>query len=157
MYKFFMFLLFLPVLEVIGFFAVVAHIGFLSSMLWLFCSTTLGMYLLQTGGFSTLRRAKDNGDDVFQLEDAFDSLCTLIAALLLIFPGFISDFIAVPFLLAPFRHWLFGRAKSDPDSFMRAGYQRWSGAGKRGNSPATPTVIEGEFKRMDDHPQLPEQ
>jgi UPF0716 protein FxsA len=113
-----MFLLFLPVLEVIGFFAVVAHIGFLLSMLWLFGSTMLGMYLLRTGGLTALRRAKEKSDDVFQLEDAFDSLCTLIAALLLIFPGFISDFIAVPFLLAPFRHWLFGRAKTDPDSFM---------------------------------------
>jgi UPF0716 family protein affecting phage T7 exclusion len=157
MYKFFIFLLFLPLLEVIGFFAVVARIGFLPSMLWLFCSTVLGMYLLRTGGLTALRRAREKSDDVFQLEDAFDSLCTLIAALLLIFPGFISDFIAVPFLLAPFRHWLFGRAKSDPDSFMRTEYQRWTQREPRGAGAATPTVIEGEFKRMDDPPQLPGQ
>jgi UPF0716 protein FxsA len=152
MYIFLRPLLFLPLIEIIGFVTIGPRLGFFMTLLWLFAATTLGFYLLRIGGSGALRRAKETKDDVFQLEDAFGSLCLLIAALLLIFPGFISDFIAIPFMLAPFRHWLFGRAKADPDSFMRRGYRTWTDAqnGTRQN-----TTIEGEFRRVDDDPKLP--
>jgi UPF0716 protein FxsA len=144
-------LLLLPLLEIIGFFVAVAHIGFLLSFLWLCGSTMLGFYLLRTGT-SAWQRNRDKGDGIFQLEDAFDSLCVAIAALLLIFPGFVSDFIAVPFLLAPFRHWLFGRLKDNPNNMFREGYRSWSDT----HGKTTQTVIDGEFRRLDDTAQLPE-
>ena len=155
MYIFFMPLLFLPLFEIIGFIVIGAHIGFILSLVWLCGSTMLGFYLLRTAGSGALRRARDQGDAVFQLQDAFDSLCLIIAAVLLIFPGFISDFIAIPFLLAPFRHWLFGRAQTNPDSFMRKGYRSWTTTGPDGETK-TQTIIEGEFRHVDDKPQLPE-
>ena len=154
MYIFFMPLLFLPLIEIIGFLTIGAHIGFIWSLIWLTGSTMLGFYLLRTGGSVAWRRARTKDDDLFAIQDAFDSLCVLIAALLLIFPGFISDFIAVPFLLAPVRHWLFGRAKSDPDSFMRRGYRSWSETKPRGTP--TQTTIEGEYRKIDEQIKPPE-
>jgi UPF0716 protein FxsA len=159
MYIFFAPLLFLPLIEIIGFVSIGARIGFFGSLLWLGCSTMLGFHLLSTGGLGAWARARDRSDDTFMIQDAFDSLCALIAAVLLIFPGFISDFIAVPFLLAPFRHWLFGRSKAK-DSFMRRSYSSWTSTRKTdadGNSTSSETIIEGEFRRVDDNPKLPDQ
>jgi UPF0716 protein FxsA len=147
MYIFFMPLLFLPLIEVIGFLTIGAGIGLFWTFVWLCASTTLGFYLLRIGGSGALRRARQPDDEVFLLEEAFDRLCLLIAALLLIFPGFISDFIAIPFLLAPFRHWLFGRVKNDPENIMRRGYQRWT-------QGPTQTTIDGEFRRVDETTKL---
>ncbi len=152
MYIFFMPLLLLPLIEIIGFLTIGVHIGLLWTLAWLCGSTTLGFYLLRAAGSGALRRARMGGEDVFQLEDAFDSLCLVIAALLLIFPGFISDFIAVPFMLAPFRHWLWGRAKNNPDGFMRRSYRQWTYTAKDGK---THTVIDGEYTQVDENRQLP--
>lgn len=153
MYIFFMPLLLLPLIEIIGFLTIGAHIGFLWSVLWLTGSTMLGFYLLGTGGSVAWRRSRNGSEDPFVLQDAFDSLCVLIAALLLIFPGFISDFIAIPFLLAPVRHWLFGRAKSDPDSFMRRGYRSWNETRAKSTNQ---TIIEGEYRKIDEQIRPPE-
>ncbi|MEZ0226932.1 MAG: FxsA family protein [Alphaproteobacteria bacterium] len=159
MYIFFAPLLFLPLIEIIGFVSIGSRIGVLATLLWLGCSTMLGFHLLTTGGLGAWSRARDKNSDAFVMQDAFNSLCALIAAILLIFPGFISDFIAVPFLLAPFRHWLFGRSKSE-DSFMRRGYSSWTSTSKTGpdgKSRTSETIIEGEFRRVDDTTKLPEQ
>jgi UPF0716 protein FxsA len=155
MYIFFAPFLFLPLIEIIGFVSIGSRLGFFGTMLWLGCSTMLGFHLLRTGGLGAWTRARAKKDDAFVMQSAFDSLCTLIAAILLIFPGFISDFIAVPFLLAPFRHWLFGRSKAE-DSFMRRSYSSWTSTRQTGPDGKTTTTIEGEFKRVDDTPKLPE-
>jgi UPF0716 protein FxsA len=151
MYIFFMPLLFLPLIEIIGFLTIGAHIGLFWTLAWLCGSTVLGFYLLRIGGSGAWRRARQPGEEVFLLEEAFDRLCLLIAALLLIFPGFISDFIAIPFLIAPFRRWLFGRVKSDPENIMRRGYRRWTD----GEGSSTQQTIDGEFRRVDDTTKLP--
>lgn len=159
MYIFFAPFLFLPLIEIIGFVSIGSRIGVFATLLWLTCSTMLGFHLLRTGGLGAWTRARNRNNDAFMIQDAFDSLCALIAAILLIFPGFISDFIAVPFLLAPFRHWLFGRSKAE-DSFMRKGYSSWtrtSKTGTDGKTTTSETIIEGEFRRVDDTPKLPEQ
>lgn len=155
MYIFFIALLCLPLLEIAGFFFMCGQIGIFPSLLWLWGSSMLGLYLLRHGGSGAWRRRREQGDDVFQLQDAFDSLCIMVGALLLIFPGFISDFIALPFLFGPFRHWLFNRVKGDPDSFVRTSYHSWTKTGPRQTSTTTQTIIEGEFKHIDDKPQLP--
>ncbi|TAL37168.1 MAG: FxsA family protein [Alphaproteobacteria bacterium] len=158
MYIFFAPFLFLPLIEIIGFVSIGSRIGILGTLLWMGCSTMLGFHLLSTGGLGAWTRARNRNDDAFLIQDAFDSLCALIAAILLIFPGFISDFIAVPFLLAPFRHWLFGRSKAE-DSFMRRSYTSWTRTRETGPGGKTTseTIIEGEFRRIDDNPKLPEQ
>ncbi len=147
--------LLLPFFEIIGFIVIGGKIGLIDSLLWMMISTILGFYLLQAGGFRTLRRAQDpTTEDFFNAQNMFDDLCIMIAALLLIFPGFISDFFAVPFLIAPLRHWLFGRTKNNPDNAFRRfvkrgqnfsyGYYR-----ETSHTPKGDTTIEGEYKQID--------
>lgn len=147
--------LLLPFFEIIGFIVIGGKIGLLDSLLWMLVATIGGFYLLQAGGFRTLRRAQNNtNEDFFNAQDLFDDLCLVIAALLLIFPGFVSDFFAVPFLIAPLRHWLFGRAKNNPNSMFRRFVKRGQGytytyTRKTTKTPHSETTIEGEFKQID--------
>jgi UPF0716 protein FxsA len=140
-------ILLLPLIEIAGFVAIGGRMGVFLTMLWLAGATMAGIYLLRLGGSRAWGRARNGNDEFFAIQDAFDSLCLLIAALLLIFPGFISDFIAIPFLISPFRHWLFGHTKRHPDNFVRRSYTTWTATrpGAKGE-----TVIEGEFRRIEE-------
>jgi UPF0716 protein FxsA len=154
----------LPLLEIIGFVMIGGKIGLGWSMLWLLADTMIGIRLLKAVGTRPwLRPRPEENDDFFQIEDAFDSLCLMIAGLLLVFPGFISDFIAVPFLFPPIRRWLFGRAKANPDSFMRSftqntqGFRTWTYRASTGGGRSAPRqdTIEAEYTRIDGDGALP--
>lgn len=154
---------YLPLIELIGLFVIGGRIGFLNSILWIICATMLGFHLLKTGGMKAMHT--EGGDDkLFALREGFDSLCILIAALLLIFPGFVSDIIAMPFLLAPVRTWLFGHSQKHPDSYIHTftrdsrEFREWTYTKTNPPGDANAPLIEGEFKRMDDeNDKLPRQ
>lgn len=161
MYAFLPSLSWLPLIELIGFIVIGGKIGFLASLLWLMASTALGFWLLREWGMKALMRTAEDEDGFFAEQSAFDSLCMLIAALLLILPGFISDFLAVPFILAPFRHWLFALSRRD-GSFMRRftrksrDFRQWTYTRTSQTQDGTTrqtrttTIIDGEYKRLDD-------
>lgn len=144
-------LLLLPLVEIIGFVTIGAEIGFGSTILWLMASTFFGLKLLRTNAWKKLNVSSQK--DFFAVTDLFDGFSTVIAGILLVFPGFISDFIAIPFLLAPCRHWMFKSMKNNPDSFARRQAEDlWEKRGQQSN-----ITIEGSFKKVDDtdHPSLP--
>lgn len=148
----------LPLAELLGFIFIGGSIGFFATLLWLFFAASAGFYLLTMSGTMAMSRAAAGDDDVFGTESIFASLCTLIAALLLIFPGFISDFIAVPLLVPALRQWLFRRTQKSPDHVFRRSYRSFSQMRRtqQGTSSTTnTTVIEGEYKRVDDNEKLP--
>lgn len=157
MYNIFSILAFLPLIEIVGFVVIGGDIGLGWTLLWLLGDTLLGVHLLKLAGSGAWLRARGTAaDDLFQLEDAFDSLCLMTAGLLLLFPGFISDFFAVPFLLAPVRTWLFGRNKANPNSFMRRftrqteGFRAWTYTRTHGGqAQAHNDIIDAEFRRVD--------
>lgn len=149
----------LPLAEVLGFIFIGGKIGFFATLLWLFFASAAGFYLLTVGGSMALSRAASSDDaEVFGTEGIFASLCMLIAALLLIFPGFISDFIAVPLLIPGLRQWLFQRTQKSPDHVFRRSYRSFSQMRRTEGTPSgtkTTTVIEGEYRRVDDTEKLP--
>ncbi|MEZ0261215.1 MAG: FxsA family protein [Alphaproteobacteria bacterium] len=148
----------LPLAELLGFIFIGGSIGFFATLLWLFFAASAGFYLLTMGGSMALSRAAASDDaEVFGGESIFASLCMLIAALLLIFPGFISDFIAVPLLVPSLRQWLFTRTQKSPDHVLRRSYRSWSHMRRTDSagSPPKTTVIEGEYLRVDDTEKLP--
>lgn len=149
----------LPLAELLGFIFIGGEIGFFATLLWLFFASAAGFYLLTVGGSMALSRAASADDaEVFAAEGVFASLCMLIAALLLIFPGFISDFIAVPLLIPPLRQWLFKRTQTSPDHVIRRSYRSFSQMRRPGGAASdtkTTTVIEGEYRRVDDTEKLP--
>ncbi|MBI1214736.1 MAG: hypothetical protein GC185_02830 [Alphaproteobacteria bacterium] len=163
MYNIFSLITLMPLIEIIGFVVIGGKIGLGWTMLWLLADTMLGVKLLKMAGSGAwLRPRPGEDDDLFQVEDAFDSLCLMIAGLLLLFPGFISDFIALPFLLSPVRHWLFGRSKANPDSFMRRftrdteGFRTWtySRTHSERHARGRHETIDAEFRRIDGNDTL---
>jgi UPF0716 protein FxsA len=61
--------------------------------------------------------------------------CVLLAGLLLILPGFLSDLVALLLLIPPLRA-----------AAIRAVWRRWPGAG--GGGAGGPTVIEGDYREI---------
>lgn len=153
MYIFFWPFLFLPIIEIIGFVTIGAKLGAGMTLLWLFAAGWGGFYLLQSRGKSAWVRAqKAQEDDIFAMRDLFDGIAILIASLLLIFPGFISDFLAVPFLLAPLRNWIFDTLGKNPNGAVRTFTKRTVDKSMvaKATTAKSPTVIDAEYKEIDD-------
>lgn len=104
----FLLIIFLPLLEIIGFIVIGGQIGVGLSLLWVIADVIIGSMLLATMGGRTLQKAKKSAaTETYPFEEVFDGFCIMIGALLLIFPGFISDVLALPLLIPPVRHWIF--------------------------------------------------
>ena len=115
--------------------------------------------LLSTMGGKTLRKAKESVQtDIYPFEEMFDGFCIIIGALLLIFPGFISDFLALPLLVPPVRHWIFvflkykHAAVFDDLNKRSRGFTYWYYE-ERGSDGSIKT-IEGDFKSTDEDKRL---
>ncbi|HEX4857973.1 MAG TPA: FxsA family protein [Usitatibacteraceae bacterium] len=97
---------------------------------WLAFAAIAGIVLIKEARFSLLSRlAQALANGRFSLAAVIDSFRTVIAGLLLIFPGVISDILALFLLLLPFREPAMQPAGRTP----------------RRGPPGT--VIEGEFRR----------
>jgi len=152
-------IVFLPLLEIAGFIIIGGKIGIGWSLLWVILDTMAGFYILATMGSQTLQKAKKSVDaDIYPFEEMFDGFCILAGALLLIFPGFISDFLALPLLLPPLRHWIFRFLKASHESILNdlgktsRGFTYWYYEEK---SPDGTKTIEGDFKRVERDKELP--
>jgi UPF0716 protein FxsA len=95
-------------------------------------------------------------EDRQPLPEVLDGALLMMAGLLLITPGFITDAVGLVLLIAPLRHAL-GRSIARR-TFERSG-ARDEGApgGGRTSSPGDGKgpVIEGEFERLDEKPRDP--
>lgn len=103
-------LILLPFAEIVGFIVIGGAIGLAWSLLWLLTAGVAGAILLGNIGTEKPRKNKKTIDesDFGALEKVFDDICTLLAALLLIFPGFISDILALCLIVPRLRHMVFG-------------------------------------------------
>ncbi len=128
--------LFLPLAELVVFIAMADAIGFFSALAWCILMGILGIYLVQREGLEAFLRAQDSlRDGKMPFRDLFSGLCVVMAGFLLIFPGFISDFLALLLLLPDLREKL-----------------RRVLAPRMARQPGDPSVIEGEFERVDPQP-----
>lgn len=155
----FIIFLMLPLLEIAGFIEIGGKIGVGLSLLWVIAATVAGFMLLTTMGLQTLKKAKSSVDaDIYPFEEMFDGFCILLGAGLLIFPGFVSDFLSLPLLIAPVRGWIFKFLKSQHNSVLNnlsknsQGFTAWYYEERKNGSSKT---IEGEFKRVDKDERLP--
>jgi UPF0716 protein FxsA len=118
-----------PVLEAIGIFWVAHMIGSLV-LLWLLLAAVAGVMLIRVERVAWGARmlfSVQSGADPFT--SLFASGRILLAGGLLVFPGFISDIIALVLLLIP---------------------GTWAQRGQGPLRPANDDVLEGEFKREPD-------
>lgn len=140
-------LLLLPLLELALLVAIGREIGVLLTLLWMLVDVLAGIFLMRNVGPVTALRMRERlmqGDIPGQ--EMLDGLLVGLAGLLLIFPGVISDFLAVLCILPMSRHWMKGL-------LGRQAQRRASHAPYRETPPHsapkthTPEVIEGEWER----------
>lgn len=135
----------LPIAEIAGFVVIGGRIGVLATLAWVILAAALGLGILRLQGMATAfqLRAALSRDEV-PGRALFDGACVALAGLLLIFPGFVSDALAVPLLLPPLRGALFRLIARQVDTHLR-GNMGGAAAAARGRG----VVIEGEYHEID--------
>ncbi len=141
-------LLSFPVLEAIGIFWVASAIGGWV-LLWLLLAAVAGVMLIRVERVAWGARLLFSVQSgVNPLAAMFASGRILLAGGLLVFPGFISDALALGLLLAP---GTWNRRKPDP---LRPANDKADAHPREGGGNVTPKTINGEFKREpDDRPR----
>jgi UPF0716 protein FxsA len=137
-------LLSFPVLEAISIFWVASAIGGWV-LLWLLLAAVAGVMLIR------VERVAWGARLLFSVQSGTNPLAAmfasgriLLAGGLLVFPGFISDAIALGLLLAP---GTWSRRKPDP---LRPANDDADAYPREGAENVTPKTIDGEFKREPD-------
>ncbi len=101
----FLALLAAPILEIFVIIEVGGRIGALPTIGLLVLSAVVGVIVVKREGLGLLRRAQEQlrtGED--PAPEVLDRLLVIVAGILLVLPGFISDAVAVLLLVPPLRH-----------------------------------------------------
>lgn len=129
-------ILLLPILEIAGFVVIGGAIGLGPTLIWVLAAAIVGIGLIRRGGLNAVTRlqgAMAEGREPGH--SLIDGAVLVIAGLLLVVPGFASDFLALILLLPWTRDFLLRRAATHFE--MRV---------YRGSSRPRTTVIDGEFE-----------
>lgn len=128
----------LPLLEIAGFVVIGGRIGLGFTLLWLLAAGMAGLALIRHGGLNALiklQAALQEGREPGH--SLIDGAVMVSAGLLLIVPGFVSDFLAIILLLPVTRNFLLRHAAHH---FETRVYRSDPARGTR------TTVIEGEYE-----------
>lgn len=160
----------LPFLEIAAFTGIAGQTGLWPALAALVATTLAGVVLLRWQGPGTLARlsraigpaetpAETPGVSPGEAagEALIDALGLLIAGILLLAPGFVTDLMALPLAVPALRRWIGRfviaglRGKAVFRSFIVTGV-----SGQPANSPLGPApVIDGEFRDVTSAPSLP--
>jgi UPF0716 protein FxsA len=119
-------ILLLPILEIVGFIQVGDWIGAGPTIGLLALSAVVGVLLVRHRGLSSLTRAQAaaaRGEA--PIGTVLDGFCAVLAGILLIIPGFLSDILGLVLLIGPLRRgigrWLLGRIGAGMPVFTTMG------------------------------------
>tara|TARA_B100000886_G_scaffold98636_1_gene65490 strand:+ start:333 stop:755 length:423 start_codon:yes stop_codon:yes gene_type:complete len=106
---FFLFLIIFPLIEIYTLIVIGGGIGAFNTMLWIFLSGVVGLYLLRNQGLKTLLDIQSE-KSVFEptANNFLKTIFTPIGGFLLLIPGFISDVIGILVLLPITRIFILG-------------------------------------------------
>lgn len=97
----------LPIVEIILLVVLADLVSWQFVVVWLFAAAVLGVFLLRSRGLGSLRRARQNfGRRQMPMESMSKKALTVVAGILLIIPGVLSDVAALAILFPPTRRWL---------------------------------------------------
>lgn len=123
------------VLEAFLVFFIIGQIGFFKTMLCWLAGAALGALLIQRQGMSVLLRLQESlSRRAVPVDDMFDGLCLVVAGLLFLVPGFISDAAAFLLLIPA----------------VRARLRRGNLFGFTAHTAGDPTVIDGAYVRVEE-------
>jgi UPF0716 protein FxsA len=93
-----------PLVELAVFVQAVQWIGLLETLLLLILVSTLGVFVVRHQGLGVLRRVREQlRAGVLPAADLLNGLLIVVAGILLVLPGFVSDVVAILLLLPPTR------------------------------------------------------
>jgi UPF0716 protein FxsA len=125
----------LPLIEIAAFVLVGQAIGVGATLLLVLAAALLGAFIVKSRGLALVARIRDmarRGE--WPGPALFDEFLLILAGLLFILPGFVSDAVAVALLFGPLRRALY----------------RWGrGAAGRAGVRAPPGTIEAEYREID--------
>ena len=149
--------LLLPIAEIATFIEVGDWIGAGPTVGLVILSAILGSVLIRWQGLSVLKRAQASAErGESPVGAVFEGFCVVVAGLLLIIPGFLTDIVGILLFVRPVRNalgrWLFDRMKGVASYQM--GGRTWSSSGPAGSQggPANrppPGVIDVEYQEVD--------
>ncbi len=129
----------LPFIEILILIRVIGMVGFMAALGLLLLAGAIGVTIIREQGLSALIRSQQalaRGE--LPAREIANSGITVLGGVLLVIPGFLSDFLALPCLIPPIRTHLAERLISR--RFIMPTPQTRS---------AGDSVIEGEFRRED--------
>lgn len=130
-----LFLLLFPLAEIATFILVGGAIGVVRTLMLVILSALIGWIMLRDAGVMTaLKLQRQHGNPAAVLAEGG---ARMLAGLLLLIPGFLTDLAAILVLIPKTRGLMFSGLATDTPSGERAG------------SAARPDVIEGDFRRID--------
>lgn len=134
----------LPTVEIITFIKVGSFLGLWPTIGIIILTAIIGLAQLRSQGKETLYRAKFSlQENRFPIDEMFDGFCLLIAGILLLTPGFITDVIGFLFIAPYIRTKL-------RQMFIHYNYF-WGHANKNNSTsanslnPHDPIIIDGEY------------
>ena len=132
------FLILVPLIEIILFIEVGSRIGTMETIILIFTTAFLGVYLIKNGKFSYFTEIQNSLQQGIMPELAiFSGMFFFLAGFLLVIPGFFTDLIGVLLLFKPFRHIILNKFMGSSKNYRR--YQ------KKGR-----TIIDVEHKNIDE-------
>lgn len=117
----------LPILELAAFIGVVATIGFGWALSLILAGSLCGALILRhagSGHVTRIRVALDHGSLAALQTDAWGG-ATLLAGILLLIPGFITDIIALVLLVGSLCHAFVGTAPRQEDGVVDLAPEQW--------------------------------
>ncbi|MGH6949210.1 MAG: FxsA family protein [Kiloniellales bacterium] len=100
-------LILVPLLEIAVFIQVGGWIGLWPTLGLVVLAAVFGIWFLRSQGTAAFARARIEMDQGrLPARELFDGLCILVAAVLLLIPGFVTDVVGLLLLMPPFRAWL---------------------------------------------------
>lgn len=137
----------IPVVEIALFIKSAQWVGLLPTIIIAIGAGALGIALVRRQGVELLLRARSQMDrGEMPVREVFDGICLAVAGVLLVLPGFFTDFVAIALLLPPVRAtlrlWLSRHVTTT--ATMRTGQSQGHGPS------AGPQVIEAEYHVVED-------
>ena len=103
----FLLFIFIPLIEVIIFISIGSNIGILNTVAIIFMTALVGIYLVRRQSISLLFNAQKNlSQGIMPAEEIKGGIFLLISGLLLITPGFFTDFIGFIMFLQPVQNFV---------------------------------------------------
>ena len=108
----FLLLIFIPIIEISIFITIGSEIGIINTIAIILITALLGIFLVRRRGISLLFNAQNNlSQGIMPTDEIKGAIFLLISGLLLITPGFFTDFIGFAMFLRPVQNFVALKAK----------------------------------------------